>query len=315
MDSLEVFNQQRARLFAIAYRILGSVADAEDMVQETFLRWQQISLASTRSCNVDVVQSPQAYLSTITTRLCINHLRSAQRKREQKVGTWLPKPFVTQQMSAPTDISELANSLSTAFLVLSEDLSPTERAVFLLHEVFDYACSEIANVLNESEANCHQIMHRVRQRLACSSPDLDGLRLQQERIVEQFLQAWIGGDLQSLLSIMAKDITLWPDGGGKVVAAFKPLHGCDKVTRFLLAIRRSKILPTFKPQLAQVNGQLSIINETNSKPQSVFTFDIVSEGYIKNIFAVLNPKKLKRIGDDYISIPNFQITDNDSRTS
>ncbi len=285
MNRLELFNQHRLLLFAIAYRMLGSVADAEDMVQEAFLRWQQASDQK--------VQSPKAYLSAIVTRLCIDHLRSAQREREQYVGTWLPEPLGTPQIANTADFAELAESLSIAFLFLLERLSPIERAVFLLREVFDYDYIEIGKIVDKSAANCRQIMHRARQNLSSRPPRYNSLLQQQEQVVEQFLQAWIGGDLQTLLALMTEDITSWSDGGGKVVAALKPLHGSGKVARFLLAIRSSKILPTLTSHLAQINGQLGIINYTDRYPHSVVTFDFSDDCRIRNIFAVVNPEKLK----------------------
>ena len=287
MNSFEQFNKHRPFLFAIAYRMLGSVVDAEDIVQETFLRWQQVSGA--------FVRSPKDYLATIITRLCIDHLRSARVQREQYIGTWLPEPIATKAMSDPAQTVELADSLSTAFLVLLETLSPTERAIFLLREVFDYNYSEIGQIVDKTPANCRQIFRRARQHLAARKPDFD-VSQQQEQLAEKFLQAWNTGDLQGLLMLLAEDITLYSDGGGKVTAAVKPIHKAAKVARFLLAIRRSKKTPVFVSQLAQINHQHGIINYVNGYPHSVLIFDTFN-GKARSIYAVVNPDKLRRVGE------------------
>lgn len=286
MNHLELFNQHRSLLFSIAYRMLGSVTDAEDMVQETFLRWQQV--AETK------VRSPKAYLSRIITRLCIDHLRSTRREREQYIGLWLPEPLNVGQVLDPANIVELTDSLSIAFLVLLERLSPTERAVFLLREIFDYDYADIERIVDKSETNCRQIMRRARQHLTAGRPHYNTSIQQQTELVEQFLQAWTEGDLYSLLALMAKEITLQSDGGGKVVAALKPLHGCMKVARFLLAIRRSKILPSFTSCFTQINNQPGIVNYVNGYPHSIVSFDF-TDGRIQSIFAILNPEKIKHI--------------------
>ena len=287
MNSFEQFNKHRPFLFAIAYRMLGSVVDAEDIVQETFLRWQQVSGA--------FVRSPKDYLATIITRLCIDHLRSARVQREQYIGTWLPEPIATKAMSDPAQTVELADSLSTAFLVLLETLSPTERAIFLLREVFDYNYSEIGQIVDKTPANCRQIFRRARQHLAARKPDFD-VSQQQEQLAEKFLQAWNTGELQGLLMLLAEDITLYSDGGGKVTAAVKPIHKAAKVARFLFAIRRSKKTPVFVSQLAQINHQHGIINYVNGYPHSVLIFDTFN-GKARSIYAVVNPDKLRRVGE------------------
>ena len=196
VNSFEQFERHRTLLFAIAYRMLGSVADAEDMVQETFLRWQQVSKAK--------VTSPKNYLVSIVTRLCIDRLRSARVQPEQYIGTWLPEPIVTAATSDPADMVELADSLSTAFLVLLESLSPTERAVFLLREVFEYDYGEVGQIVNKTPANCRQIFRRARQRLAARRSHFDITPQQQEQITEKFIQAWNRGDLQETSCMNSK---------------------------------------------------------------------------------------------------------------
>ena len=280
MNGVE-FQQYRSFLFAIAYRMLGSVTDAEDMVQETFLRWQQRRVT---------VRSPKAYLATIITRLCIDYLRSARVQREQYIGPWLPEPLETH--FNPAEQVELADSLSTAFLVLLEKLSPTERAVFLLREVFDFNYAEIEQIVGKSATNCRQILRRARQHLASRQGDVKPI--EHRHLVEQFLQAWTEGDLPGLLKLMATDVTLLSDGGGKVVAALKPLYGDMKVARFLIAIRRHKVLPTFTSRLTQVNGQSALVNYADGCLHSTMTFDM-SGDRLGSIFAVANPEKLKSI--------------------
>lgn len=285
MSHLETFNQHRSLLFAIAYRMLGTVTDAEDMVQETFLRWQQTTEAT--------VKSAKTYLSTTTTRLCIDHLRSARVQREQYVGPWLPEPIMTQQTNDPAAQVELADSLSMAFLVVLERLSPIERAVFLLREVFDYNYDEIAQMVGKSPVNCRQILRRSRQHIADQRPRFPASHQQQEQIAAQFLEASSQGSLQDLLTLLAKDVTFWSDGGGQVVAALKPLQGAMKVARFLLAIR-SKWLSTSVAHVIEVNGQPGILYRVNDDIHSVMTFEIV-DSYIQSIYSVRNPEKLKRI--------------------
>lgn len=285
MDRLELFNQHRSLLFAIAYRMLGSVTDAEDMLQEAWIRWQ-----STQT----VVQSPKAFLSSLITRLCIDQLRSARVQREKYVGIWLPEPLMTESINNTGDDAELAESLSFAFLTLLECLSPTERAIFLLREVFDYDYSDIAKTVGKSIPNCRQIVRRARQHLVLRRPSISPSLHQKEEIVQQFLASWNQGDVNHLIALMTKDITFWSDGGGHVTAAQQPLHGCHKVARFLVAIRCSQLIPTLSPQIVQINDQPGILNTVEGKPQSTFSFEF-SGARIQSIFAVVNPEKLKAV--------------------
>lgn len=285
MSSLDDFNHHRPLLFSIAYRMLGSVTDAEDMVQETFLRWQQTAS--------ETVRSAKTYLTTIITRLCIDHLRSARVQREQYVGTWLPEPILTQQSNSSTDLMELADSLSIAFLAVLERLSPIERAVFLLHDVFEYDYDEIGQMIGKSPTNCRQIRRRAKQHLADQRPRFPVSRLQQQQITAQFLDASTQGNLPDLLLLLAKDVTFLSDGGGQVVAALKPIHGAMKVARMLLAIRR-KWLVNVVSRLVEINGQPGIIQYLDDNIHSVMTFEIV-DGCIQSIYNVRNPEKLERI--------------------
>ncbi|BDI20794.1 DNA-directed RNA polymerase sigma-70 factor (plasmid) [Nostoc cf. commune SO-36] len=281
MNRLDLFNQYRSLLFAIAYRMLGSVTEAEDILQETWIRWQRTE---------SVVQSPKAFLSTTVTRLCIDHRRSAQIKREQYTGTWLPEPLIAESTEVK-DCAELAESLSFAFLMLLECLSPTERAVFLLREVFDYDYEAIAKTVGKSIPSCRQIIRRARQHLVLRRPSIAPISHDRDILVEQFLDCWNHGDLQGLIALMAEDVTFWSDGGGKVVAAQKPLSGCLKVARFLVAIRRSRLTPMLISQVAVVNSQLGVINIVDEKLHSTFSFEFTGDS-IRSIFAVVNPEKL-----------------------
>lgn len=285
MNRIEIFNQHRSLLFAIAYRILGSATDAEDMIQEAWIRWQ---------CTQKVVHSPKAFLSTIITRLCIDHLRCSRVQRENYVGIWLPEPLMTGEINEVTDKAELAESLSFAFLTLLECLSPTERAIFLLREVFDYNYSDIAKTVGKSIPNCRQIARRARQHLVLRRPSISPSFKQKEEIVEQFLTSWNEGDLPNLIALMAEDISFWSDGGGQVTAAQRPLHGCQKVARFLIALRRSRLVPKLLPQMVQINDEPGILNMVERKPQSTFSFEFSGQS-IQSIFAVVNPQKLKAI--------------------
>ncbi len=281
----ETFSQQQPLLFSIAYRMLGSVVEAEDIVQETFLRWQQT--------DGEDVRSPKSYLSTIATRLCIDQLRSARAQREEYIGPWLPEPLTAEHIPPMDDRLALADSLSMAFLLLLQTLTPTERAVFLLREVFDYDYGDIANIVDKSESNCRQISRRARQRVVDRQPRFDVASEEVTRMMERFLHAATTGDMDGLLSLLADDATLWSDGGGKVVAAVNPIHGADKITRFFLGLLK-KAPAGFAVRLAAINEQPGIIAYVNGRPQSVAAFDVL-DGKIHAVRVVVNPDKLRRV--------------------
>ena len=263
--------------------MLGSVMDAEDVVQEAYLRWQRASETE--------VRSPKAYLSAVVTRLCIDQLRSARARREEYIGSWLPEPLPTDP--AP-DAATLDESLSMAFLVLLESLNPTERAVFLLREVFDYDYGEISYLVDKSEENCRQIARRARQSVAARRPRFESSPEQEERLMGSFLEACFGGDMEGLLALLSEDVTLWSDGGGKTRAALNPIHGADKVARFFSGILR-KAPPGFVVRRASINGRPGLIGYfEDGRPQSVATFD-VAEGSIRAIRLVVNPEKLRAV--------------------
>jgi RNA polymerase sigma-70 factor (ECF subfamily) len=275
------FSAYRSLLFAIAYRMLGSVMDAEDIVQDAFLRWQQHDPSR--------VSSPKSYLTATVTNLCIDHLRLARVQREQYVGPWVPEPLIADEDSVDADPVVLAESLSLAFLSLLEHLSPVERAVFLLHEVFGYPFDEIAAIVGKSNANCRQIAQRARKRLHGSRPRFTPVREEHERLTHQFMDACLSGDLSAFLAILADDVTLYADGGGKVTAARRPVYGGDRVARFLVGIC-TNAPPSVAVQLVPVNGQLALVCEAEGHLASVFTLDVM-DGHIQTIRVILNPEK------------------------
>ncbi len=285
-DRTEDFDRHRALLFSIAYRMLGGVADAEDVVQEAFLRWQK-----------DVgteVRSPKAYLSAVVTRLSIDHLRREKARRERYVGPWLPEPLVGETASDAAERAVLDESLSMAFLVLLESLTPVERAVFLLREVFDYEYAEISRLVGKSEANCRQISRRARQSVAARRPRFDLSPEAEERLLQRFLEACTSDDMDALLSLLSDDVSLWSDGGGRVVAARNPIHGSDRVARFLLGIMR-EAPPGLVLRRLPVNGRPGLVGYfADGRPQGVVTLG-VADGSIRAVRIVVNPEKLENV--------------------
>jgi RNA polymerase sigma-70 factor (ECF subfamily) len=281
-SDLEAFEAERSRLTAIAYRMLGSAADAEDVVQEAYLRW--------RDRNDRAVSSVSSYLTTVVVRLCIDELRSARVRRESYVGPWLPEPLLIDE-AEPGAAAELADSLSLAFLVLLEELAPVERAAFLLHDVFDYGYGEIAGMLGREEPTCRQLVSRARRRVGERRHRFDADSQVGRELAARFLAACAGGDLSGLMSLVSEDVVLWTDGGGKVKAARRPIHGASKVARFLIAI--AKEIPegvVFRE--AVVNGEPGYLFVENDVVTTTVSFDI-ADGQIVGVTAVLNPEKLR----------------------
>jgi len=286
VDRVEVFDQNRPLLFSIAYRMTGSVMEAEDAVQEAYLRWQQADEGE--------VRSPSAYLSTIVTRLCIDRLRSARVRREQYVGPWLPEPVLGEQGQEIGDRAELEDTLSMAFLVLLESLTPVERAVFLLREVFGYEYAEIASFVGKSEANCRQISRRARQAVVARRPRFESSPEQEERLMEGFLEASLAGNMEVLLALLSDDVILYSDGGGKARAALNPIFGSENVVRFLTAIL-GEIPPDFAVRRTRVNGRPGLVGYFgDGSVQSVSSIE-VSDGTITAIRLVVNPEKLQNV--------------------
>lgn len=283
-ETTHIFQQYRLLLFSIAYRMLGSATDAEDVVQDAFLRWLQ---ATDRD-----IQSPKAYLSTIVVRLCLDQLRSAREKREVYVGPWLPEPVSTGQRPELAETAIQAESLSLAFLLMLEKLNPLERAIFLLREVFEYEYSEIAAIVEKSEANCRQIFHRAQQHLEKDRARFSPSREQQELITSRFLQASLNGDMQGLLSLLSDDIVSMGDSGGKtpLKAGLMPVYGPDKVSRGYLGALRS--LPDgVVTRITEVNGQPALVGYLNEKPVGAILLQLEGER-ISRLYYVVNPDKL-----------------------
>src|SRR6266568_331523 len=279
----EEFEHYRVLLFSIAYRMTGSASDAEDLVQETYLRYQA-------SASQEIV-SLKAYLSTIITRLALDSLKSARVAREQYIGAWLPEPLLTSEDGGfPQAALEQQEALSLAFLRLLEALSPPERAVFLLHEVFDYPFSEIGSMLEKSPANCRQIFHRARQALQDKRARFEPEPQHQRQLLLSFLSASQAGDMAALTSLLAQDAVSWSDSGGKVQSNLKPIHGQQAVARFWLSVA----LKTERPltlTLAEINGSPAILFWEEGSLAIVISLTLSTVG-IQEIYALVNPEKL-----------------------
>lgn len=284
MNESDTFNTYRNYLFAIAYRMLSSAMDAEDMVQETYLRWQNRGEAE--------IESPKSYLAAIITRLCIDQLRSARVQRETYVGPWLPEPILMETTNSEGMVA-MSESISMAFLLLLESLSPTERAAFLLREVFEYEYAEVAQVVGKSEANCRQIVRRAKQHITNGRPRFETTFEEQQNLLIEFTQACTNGDLTGLMAVLADDVVEYSDGGGKVSAATQPIHGADRVARFILGILK-KAPPNLTQRLGIVNGEPAIIAYIENEPVVVMVLEI-GNGRIQNIYSINNPDKLQRI--------------------
>lgn len=281
----DIFEEHRSLLFGIAYRMLGSRADAEDMVQEAFLRWQKQDAAE--------IESVKAWLISAVTRLSIDQLRSARRKREEYVGIWLPEPIVGADESAasPVKVAALSDSLGLAFLHLMEDLAPIERAVFMLREAFDYDYAEIAKIVEKSEANCRQLFSRAKQHLAQRELKEEPAGEKAERVVQQFLEACATGDMQSFLAVLTEDAVLYSDGGGKVRAALKPIVSAEFIGRFYMGIRRKGFAGGLV-EIVRVNGKVGAILRRTDGRVSVTAFAFEGDR-IKSVYMVSNPDKLR----------------------
>jgi RNA polymerase sigma-70 factor (TIGR02957 family) len=294
-ETSAAYQEFRPLMFSIAYRMTGSVSDAEDIVQEAFLRLTRVLRDGVS------ITAPKAYLATVTTRLAISHLRSARVRRESYVGAWLPEPLLEGSEPDPADRAEMSDSLSMAFLVLLESLSPTERAVFLLHEVFSYDYKEIAKITGKSEPNCRQIFGRARQhidegRAGVKRPRFDASREQRDEVARRFFAAVAGGDMAGLLELLAPDVVVVGDGGGKSWATAKPMYGQLRVARFMLGtMRRAQKMGAYA-ELAWVNGQPGAVSyDAEGRVINVFAFDI-ADGVVQVIRSVLNPDKLHHLG-------------------
>ena len=277
--STETFVELRPRLFGIAYRMLGSVSDAEDVVQEAYLRWQRASS----------VDNPEAFLTTVVVRLSLDELRSSRKRRESYVGPWLPEPLLVDDRD-PAEVAELADSLSMAFLVVLEALTPAERAAFLLHEVFGYGYDEIAAMLDKQPAACRQLVSRARRSVGERRQRYDADRRQGHELAARFMTACATGDVDDVMALLSDDATLWTDGGGVVKAARRVIVGARKVARFLIAVAPT-LPPTAALHDAAVNGQPGTVVTDGDAVIMTIAYDII-DGVIVGVRAVSNPEKL-----------------------
>jgi RNA polymerase sigma-70 factor (ECF subfamily) len=286
----ESFETYRTYLFAIAYRMLGSAMDAEDMVQETWVRYQ--------SAPPETISSLKAFLTTIISRLCVDQLHLARRTREQYLGPWLPEPIITAdnlQVSGPEERVDMEESISMAFLLLLEQLQPVERAVFLLHEVFEYNYTEIASFLGKSEVACRQWFSRAKKHLGDHRPRFQASPDTQKQLLTGFLQAIQTGEMPPLMSMLADDVTMWTDGGGKVTgAATRPITGREAVARFSLTASKRFLPEGARVELAQVNGQPGLIIRVTDRAYRVMTIEVEAR-QIRAIRIIANPEKLARV--------------------
>ena len=282
-------SELRRSSFAVAYRMLGGVAEAEDIVQEAFLRWQKAKDAGAP------VESPKAYLTTITTRLAIDHFRSARVRRESYVGTWLPEPAVEEREPAVAAMEE-KDSISMAFLLLLETLSPVERAVFLLREAFDFDYPEIAETVERSEENCRQIYSRAKRHVDARRPRFETSRAKRDQLAERFFEACQFGELDELVNTLAADVVFHGDGGGKATAVVQPVRGPDRVARLLRGLfQKGKLLGT-RRRPVEVNAQPgAMVFDSGGRLINVIALDIADER-VQSIRSVVNPERLRHLG-------------------
>jgi RNA polymerase sigma-70 factor (TIGR02957 family) len=284
----DLLAELRPVAFAVAYRMLGSVAEAEDVVQEALLRLHRTLEEG------ETIESPRAYVTTIATRLAIDQLRSARARRETYVGEWLPEPLVTDPTGDPARRAEMADSLSLAFLVLLESLSPEQRAALLLHDVFDYGYAEVADIVGTSEDNARQLAARARRHVDERRPRFETSREQRDELARRFFEAAQAGEVGGLESLLAHDVELHGDGGGKVPALARSLHGRSRVARTLLAWARTGARSTLR--MVEVNGQPGAMAlDPGGGVISVMALDI-DAGQIRAVRSVVNPDKLRHIG-------------------
>ncbi|MBV9005766.1 MAG: RNA polymerase sigma-70 factor [Solirubrobacterales bacterium] len=290
-DREQLLDDLRPGSFAIAYRMLGSVAEAEDVVQEALLRLHRALEGG------EQIRSPRAFVATVTTRLAINELRSARARRERYVGEWLPEPIITDSSDDPARHAEMADSLSMAMLVLLESLSPEQRAVLLLHDVFDYDHAQIAQIIGKSQDNVRQLASRARRHVEQRRPRFQTTREQQEELSRRFFQAVEHGDLGGLETLLAHDVRLTGDGGGKAPALARSVRGRNPVARLLINwVRRAARVPGVSLRPVEVNGGPGALYfDAQQRLIAVVALDIAG-GQIKSISSIVNPDKLAHLG-------------------
>ncbi|TDC91238.1 RNA polymerase sigma factor SigJ [Actinomadura sp. 7K507] len=291
----QVFADHRELLFSVVYNLLGSVADTEDVLQDTWLSWASRNAAE----DAEEIENPRAYLVRIAVNTALGRQALISRRRETYVGTWLPEPLVSHPDAG--EAAERTEAVSLALLVVLETLTPLERAVFVLHEVFGYAHTEIAPILDRSPSAIRQLAHRAREHVHARRPRYQADPKVQRQVTERFLQAALGGDLDSLLDLLAPDVTLWTDGGGKVrrAASLRPIRGRDKVARVLSGTAKRHRHDDFAIHYRTVNGDPSAVLFDEDAPFAVMVLDLAPEGdRIRGIYTVANPEKLSRVEDE-----------------
>ncbi len=283
---MEDFEHYRTLLFSIAYRMTGSASEAEDMVQETYLRFRDTPKSEIRLL--------KPYLTTVITHLCLDYLKSAHVQREQYIGPWLPEPILTTEAGLlPVETVEQRESISMALLVLLERLTPPERAVFLLHEVFDYSFEEVAEIIGKSPANSRQLFHRAKRHLAEKQSRFTPSRETQQQLVTHFLTASQSGNISALTALLAQDVISWSDGGGKVSAALRPIVGRKAVARLWIALinKAYKQHCLFSATIEEVNGSIAVLVWDDKVLLLLVSFDFIDK-YIQAFHVILNPEKL-----------------------
>jgi len=299
----DAYEGLRPLMFSIAYRMLGSVSEAEDVVQEAYLRLHR-ALADGA-----VVESPKAFLSTVTTRLAIDAVRAARARREAYIGVWLPEPLLTDTAPDPADRAEMDDSLSFAFIVLLQSLSPVERAVFLLRDVFDYGYDEIAQIVQKSEDNCRQIFARARKRIDAGKPRFDASPEDRRALATRFFDAARRGDMDSLITFLAADAAFYGDGGGKAHAYPRPVLGRERVLLVVQSIFKVGHMLNATARPATINGQPGILSfDAEGRLVNVMALDI-ADGAIQAIRSIVNPDKLDHLGYPLSDVGRIQPKD------
>jgi RNA polymerase sigma-70 factor, ECF subfamily len=297
MDEGGAFQELRPLLFSIAYRMVGSVSEAEDLVQEAFLRLRRAVAGGAE------IESPKAYLTKVTTRLAIDHLRSARVRRERYVGAWLPEPLVTgpgtwadPAAADPAGHAETADSVSLAFLHLLERLTPVQRAVFVLHDVLGYGYAEVAGLVGRSEVGCRQIAARARRHVDAGRPRFEASRRQRDELARRFFAAVEQGDTEGLVGMLASDAVLYGDGGGKAPALTAPVRGAERVARLLLGLARRGAAAGIRVGPADINGHPGLLaTDPDGRLLGVLAID-VADGRVQTVRSIVNPDKLRHLG-------------------
>jgi RNA polymerase sigma-70 factor (ECF subfamily) len=284
-EKVEIFNQHRARLFGIAYRMLGVYSDAEDIVQEAYIGWHK--------ADADEIETAEAWLVTVVSRLSIDRLRKLKSERETYIGPWLPEPLIASDAPNAAEELEFASNVSMAFMILLERLSPVERAAFLLHDVFDCAYADVARIVGKTETASRQLIHRARERVKTDKPRFEANEKMREDLIRKFSAASETGDEKTLLALFADEVSMTSDGGGKVQAARKIVRGKAKLAH-ALAMFGAKYGEHFSHKFTAINGEPGLLTFIDGKIYGATTFEF-EDGKIAAMYRVMNPDKLKQI--------------------